>query len=154
MTDPADNTNELLSPGERETLLCAARAMIPGSDRHAVPGADDPVIFADILRSIERDRLALTTALQTIMGLAGRPLADLTENERTRVFSRFRAEFRELAGVLEATIARCYYRDDRVVASIGMEARPPYPLGYQVVQGDWSLLDPVRARGKMYRDTQ
>jgi hypothetical protein len=33
-----------------------------------------------------------------------------------------------------------------------MEARPPYPKGYQVVQGDLSLLEPVRARGKIYRD--
>ena len=36
--------------------------------------------------------------------------------------------------------------------SLGMEARPPFPKGYEVEQGDWSLLDPVRARPKMYRE--
>jgi len=49
--------------------------------------------------------------------------------------------------------AQCYYRDDRVMLSIGMEPRPPHPLGYVVEQGDWSLLDPVRGRDDLYRKT-
>jgi hypothetical protein len=32
-----------------------------------------------------------------------------------------------------------------------MEARPPFPQGFSVEQGDWSLLDPVRARAPMWR---
>jgi hypothetical protein len=36
--------------------------------------------------------------------------------------------------------------------SLGMEPRPPYPKGFAVEQGDWSLLDPVRARPTLYRD--
>src|SRR6516162_1999713 len=41
---------------------------------------------------------------------------------------------------------------DRVMRSLGLEPRPPYPKGFEVEQGDWSLLDPVRARPKLYRD--
>jgi hypothetical protein len=33
-----------------------------------------------------------------------------------------------------------------------MEPRPPFPEGFEVEEGDWSLLDPVRARPKLYRD--
>jgi hypothetical protein len=29
--------------------------------------------------------------------------------------------------------------------SLGLELRAPFPLGYQLEQGDWSLLDPVKA---------
>ena len=29
---------------------------------------------------------------------------------------------------------------------------PPFSKGFEVEQGDWSLLDPVRARPKLYRD--
>jgi len=36
--------------------------------------------------------------------------------------------------------------------AIGMELRPPFPRGFEVAQGDWSLLDPVRARGRIWRD--
>ena len=47
---------------------------------------------------------------------------------------------------------RCYYRHTRVMTSLGMEPRPPYPGGFELEQGDWSLLDPVRKRGRIWRD--
>ena len=31
------------------------------------------------------------------------------------------------------------------------DARPPFPKGFDVEQGDWSLLDPVKRRGTIYR---
>jgi hypothetical protein len=59
-------------------------------------------------------------------------------------------EFRATGGVAAATLVRvvlqCYYRDDRVLRSLGLELRAPFPNGYTLEQGDWSLLDPVRAR--------
>jgi hypothetical protein len=38
--------------------------------------------------------------------------------------------------------------------SLGMEARPPFPQGYEVPEGDWSMLDPVRARGSIYKKVE
>lgn len=35
--------------------------------------------------------------------------------------------------------------------SLGMEVRAPFPKGFDVEPGDWSLLDPVRARAPFYR---
>ena len=46
----------------------------------------------------------------------------------------------------------CYYQDDRVLAAIGLEARPPFPKGYDVPAGDLSLLEPVRRRGSIVRE--
>lgn len=46
----------------------------------------------------------------------------------------------------------CYYQDDRVLAAIGLEARPPFPKGYEVAAGDTDLLEPVRRRGSLVRD--
>ena len=48
-------------------------------------------------------------------------------------------------------VVQCYYRDDRVMLSLGIEPRPPFPQGHMIEQGDWSLLDPVRARAQMWR---
>ena len=42
-------------------------------------------------------------------------------------------------------------RSARVLESLGTPPRPPFPEGYEVDQGDWSLLDPVRNRGPIYR---
>lgn len=154
MTDDTRRTARSLSTQECENLRIVAGMMIPPSRRYNVPGADDPLIFGDIVASIERDEDALRRALRHLDQLADGRLPELDGEARTRVLRAFRERFTELTGIMEATIARCYYRDDRVMASIGMEVRPPFPLGYEVDEGDWSLLDPVRARGKMYRDAQ
>jgi hypothetical protein len=45
----------------------------------------------------------------------------------------------------------CYYKHPRILAHYGFEARPPHPKGYDVAPIDLSLLDPVRARGPIYR---
>ncbi|MDF1777380.1 MAG: hypothetical protein P1V13_15195 [Rhizobiaceae bacterium] len=152
MTKSKDRTSDELSHSERKTLRCVVGHMIPLSLEFGVPGADDPDIFADILRSIDRDRDAIGEALRMIDTLAHGRLIDLPRTEQARCLLDFRNEHKTLAGVLEAAAARCYYRDDRVMASINMEARPPFPKGYLVEQGDWSLLDPVRARGRIFRD--
>jgi hypothetical protein len=49
-------------------------------------------------------------------------------------------------------ILAAYYRDDRVLLALGLEARSPFPKGYTVEQGDWSLLDAVRGREPFWRD--
>ena len=53
--------------------------------------------------------------------------------------------------VLTRIVLLCYYRDDRVMVSLGLEVRPPFPKGHVVEQGDWSLLDPVRSRRPFWR---
>jgi hypothetical protein len=64
-------------------------------------------------------------------------------------------EFRSSGGAAAATLVRvvlqCYYRDDRVLRSLGLELRAPFPKGYVLPDGDWSLLDPVKARAGTLR---
>lgn len=143
-----------LSDPERQTLLCVAGHMIPANAEYSVPGADDSRIFADIVRSIDRDRDDLREALRVIHDLAGGMITALSEAEQEKRLARFRAEHPDLAGVIESVVARCYYRDDRVMASLGMEIRAAFPKGYEVERGDLSLLEPVRARGRMYREVE
>ena len=153
MMDPSHTTDaDDLTRPERETLLCTVGHMIPPSAEFGLPGAADPAIFADIVRSIGRDLPALRQALSLIDERAGGALAALPQPEQAALLTSFRADDPGLTGVLEAVTVRCYYRDDRVMASLGMEVRPPFPLGFAVPHGDWSLLEPVRARGKIYRD--
>ena len=45
-----------------------------------------------------------------------------------------------------------YYQQTRIVESLGLEHRPPHPKGYEMEPSDLSLLDPVRRRGKLYRE--
>jgi hypothetical protein len=123
--------------------------MVPASDTYDVPGADDPAIFADIVASLGRDLQAVKAALAA---LAGGGFADLDASKREALALSFRERGDVHPGVLARVILQCYYRDDRVVRSLGLEPRPPFPKGYTLEQGDWSLLDPVRKRPKMWRD--
>ena len=142
---------EPLTAAETADLRAFAGTMIPASPRYAVPGADDDRIFADILRSLERDRADIGTALARLCTLAGGPFADLATDRRLEVANALRAEGGLPFAALTRVILLCYYRDDRVMISLGQEPRPPFPQGHVVEQGDWSLLDPVKRRAPFYR---
>ena len=55
---------------------------------------------------------------------------------------------------LGRAVLQCYYRDDRVLRSLGLEPRAPFPNGHALAQGDWSLLEAIRGRPPMWRDVE
>lgn len=137
---------------QQRSLRALAGSMVPASGEFAVPGADDERIFADIVASLGRDAPQVTLALARLEDWAGGCLADLDPGQQAALAQRLRDESPGLALMLVNVVVRCYYRDDRVMRSLNMELRPPFPKGFELEQGDWSLLDPVRARGKAYRE--
>jgi hypothetical protein len=143
--------NSPLTPVQRDDLRIIAGIMIPASAEFAVPGAEDPAIQADIVATLGRDADEVREALDQIARLAGQPLAGLEPSRREAVTMELRARGGSAVATLTRVVLQCYYRDDRVVRSLGLEPRPPYPKGHELEQGDWSLLDPVRARPPMWR---
>jgi hypothetical protein len=143
---------DILSPAESRDLQCIAGMMIPASTEFDVPGADDPTIFADIVASLGRDLGVVREALGELSALVGGAFADRDAARREAAVATFRARGDATVAILSRVILQCYYRDDRVVRSLGLEPRAPFPKGHTLEQGDWSLLDPVRARPKMWRD--
>ena len=141
-----------LSSSEVTDLRRIAGMMIPASTQYDIPGADDTLIFADILRSLGRDLGDVRRALADLAQLAGGRLGDLDDTSAEAVLQRFLAAGGPAAVVLGRVILQCYYRDDRVLLSLGVEPRPPFPKGHTLEQGDWSLLDAVRGRPKLWRD--
>ena len=89
---------------------------------------------------------------RTLDALAGGAFADLDSARREAVADRLRETGGLALKMLTRIILQCYYRDDRVMRSLDMEVRPPFPIGFELEQGDWSLLDPVRVRPKLYRE--
>ncbi|MDX2167221.1 MAG: hypothetical protein SF182_09165, partial [Deltaproteobacteria bacterium] len=45
-----------------------------------------------------------------------------------------------------------YYQHPIVLQALGLEPRPPHPLGYAMEENDLSLLEPVRQRAKLFRE--
>ena len=147
------STETTLTPRQRDDLRIVAGMMIPPSEQYAVPGADDAAIQADIMATLGRDTERVCEALDHLARLAGKPLSELDAARRDAVASEFRANGGAAAATLIRAVLQCYYRDDRVLRSLGLELRPPFPIGYPLEQGDWSLLDPVKARAPMWRRT-
>ncbi len=142
---------QTLTEAEIEDLRCLAGLIIPASAKYGVPGADDDTIFSDIICSIARDLDPVRAALARLRALSGGPVAALDAPHRAAVAAKLRAEGGAPVRVLTRIVLLCYYRDDRVMVSLGLEARPPFPKGHLVEQGDWSLLDPVRGRKPFWR---
>jgi len=142
---------QTLTEAEFEDLRCLAGLIIPASAKYNVPGADDERIVSDIVGSIARELDHVRAALSTLRALAGGSFAALHATRRAEVAAKLRAEGGVPVRVLTRIILLCYYRDDRVMVSLGLEPRPPFPKGHVVEQGDWSLLDPVRARKPFWR---
>lgn len=144
-------TNAPLTPAQQDDLRAIAAVMIPASAEFGVPGADDPAIQADMLATLGRDAALMREALDELARLAGQPLAALAPARREAAATALRANGGPAVAALARIVLQCYYRDDRVVGSLGLEPRPPYPKGHVLEDGDWSLLDPVRARRPFWR---
>lgn len=140
-----------LTPRQRDDLRTIAAMIIPASDEYKVPGADDPAIQADILATLDRDTKPVAAALHHLARLAGQPLAELDGARRDAVAREFRSDGGAAAATLVRVVLQCYYRDDRVLRSLGLELRAPFPKGHVLPDGDWSLLDPVKARSGTLR---
>ena len=153
MANPAPTWGHpTLTDAEKATLAAMCARMIPASAEFGVPGADDPLIQADIARSIGRDATSVHNTLALLEGLAGGDFATLPDPQQDQICEQLRAEGGVDLTLTTRIVLQCYYRDDRVMISLGMEPRPPFPKGHNLPQGDWSLLDPVRKRGKIWRE--
>jgi hypothetical protein len=146
------SSDPMLSPAETRDLRRIAEVMLPASEEYGVPSANDPDIFADIVRSLGRDVADVRAALAELTALGDGPFADLDTLVADSVAASFHASSSANAATLGRVILQCYYRDDRVLHSLGIEPRPPFPGGHVVEQGDWSLLDAVRNRPQLWRD--
>ncbi len=129
------SSDDPFDPAQKEVLRDIVGYMIPaGSGR---PAANDDIIFADILA------IARPLAEQV------REVLQICQSTDLAGLSQLRHP--ALSALVGVTV-QCYYRDERVMQSLQMEARPPHPHGYAVAAGEWQLLEPVRKRGRVYRE--
>jgi hypothetical protein len=150
MTDQSTFAEE-----EKLFLKRLADAVISEAQELALPGAGDAQIFArflnkasgreDRIRSAMTDFLGKSGGIAAVASLDDKAFSDITmewQNVRHPFLTR-----------ITSLIAHAYYEDPRVLRAYNKDARPPFPKGHDVPQGDWSLLDTVRSRPQIYRET-
>ena len=148
---PTD-ADSALSEAELNCLRDVAETMIPADSARGMPAANDAAILADIVRSIGRDLPLVRAALAAITEKADGAFAALDRDRREAIVNDWHASAGAAGVALARAVLGAYYRDDRVLLALGHEARSPFPRGYTIEQGDWSLLDAVRDRPQLWRD--
>lgn len=141
-----------LSASETQAWRDIAATMLPADASAGVPGADDPAIFDDMVASLGRDLPMVRSALKAIAERSNGAFASLDRDRREALIAEWYADGGPAAGVLGRVLLAAYYRDDRVLRSLGHEGRAPFPKGYTLEQGDWSLIEAVRHRPPLWRD--
>ena len=140
-----------LDPARLATLAAVLDTLVPPDLERGMPGAGALGLAAPLAETLGATE-SLGAALDLLASAAGGDLAALSQEERE-------ALLREAPG-LEPGLVRnlvmptfvAYYEHPEVVAALGLEARPPYPRGYDLAPGDLGLLDPVRRRAPLYRE--
>lgn len=148
----SNDTDSGLSDAEIHDLRAIAGTMIPEDHGLGMPGADDPAILADLVKSLGRDLPLVREAVATIAAKSEGAFAGLDLDEREALINDYHTGGAAAAAALGRVILAAYYRDDRVLLALGLEARAPFPKGHTLEQGDWSLLDAVRQRPPFWRD--
>ena len=155
-----------MATGEAMMFLSGAQAdlasdvldqMVPGGDgfpaagelgvaQHIdrVAGADPKLrrMFADGLAAIEIASRRLHSA----------DFGGLTDGQKVEVLRHVEAEHPRFFDTLVRHTYAGYYTNPRVIELLGLEPRPPQPLGFELEPFDPSMVKKVRERGKIWRD--
>src|SRR5215218_6989692 len=111
-----------LTEDEISNLREIAGTMIPADPALGMPGADDPAILADIVRSVGRDLAQVREAVAAITRRSGGAFTGMDQDGREALLNDYHANGGAAAATLGRVILGAYYRDDRVLIAIGHEA--------------------------------
>ncbi len=133
-----------------------AGLMIPPAPGPGLPGADDSEILDQLTAKLAtramRVRAALHQHLPDDIGmLANLPDAPFKQ-WYTGWVEGWPAQPQSFLSRFVPSLLQAYYEDVRVQQAYDRRPGPPFPEGYAVIQGDWSLLDNVRKREPLYRE--
>ena len=126
-------------------------ALLPASADGLLPAGSDVGFFEMLEQQGERDWLGAELQLVQQSGASAAPPGSLETPDPQALLERLKSQHFTFLNALSKKLMHCYYQDGRVMQAIGLEARAPFPMGYHVEEGDWSLLEAVYDRGELYR---
>ena len=134
-TDQDPTTNNPFDANQQATLSALAVLIIPPSPEYEVPGANDPQIFSGILTLCEQKAEFVSAQLnaieQTTQAQFKEAFIEAGVEAQMQIVETVGRDSPFFSFILTA-VAQCYYQDDRVLQSLEIEPRPPFPLGHEV----------------------
>ena len=137
-----------------ETLVAVLDCLIPG-DATGWPAAGQHGLaprFHELLEVLSTDG---PEQLKTVLSHLPEDFLTLSTDQQTTSLQTVEASAPDAFETVLKACYSAYYTDPGIRRILedktGYEARPPQPLGYQMDPFDESLLEPVRARGPIWR---
>lgn len=138
------------SDQETRTLSSVLDEIIPPSTDGNLPGAGEVGLVDFIADAVEKAPDLRPAIMEGISALGD--FTGLAKDEKTRALNELATTAPAFLPGLTFQIYLGYYQHPRVLEGLGLPPRPPHPEGYELETGDLGLLNPVRARPKLYRE--
>ena len=122
---------------------------LPGAGEIAVDFLDEVVGGSPKMKRIFSDGLSHIEV--AAYRLHSQDFPSLCGEQMDAVLRQIEADEGEFFDLLVRQTYNGYYIDPRILERLGVEARPPQPLGYRVDQGNITLIENVKNRGIAYR---
>jgi gluconate 2-dehydrogenase subunit 3-like protein len=142
---------------QNAAFVAVLDAIVPRSPDGRLPAAGELGLAAAIEASLGAMCPLVARSLDALDALArercGAAFAALPSAEREEILNAHAVGDPAFLGGLVFQTYCAYYQHPRVVAALGLAARPPHPEGYPLEQPDLdALLAPVRERATRYRE--
>ncbi len=148
------------SSSEERVLAAVRDAIIPPGGETGLPGAGELGLVEHIAQAVQQSPELgplITQGLASLDELASahdpRGFVALDATARAQVLHELAATQPAFVPTLTFHTFVGYYQNGRVVEALGLEHRPPHPLGYEIEPNDLTLLDPVRERPPLFRES-
>ncbi len=152
---PTSNDDQVFDEKQHATLRDVLDAIIPADQVRGMPGAGELGLaghIAALAAGNDELKLVIQHGLGELDALLGdRRLSNVPVERRNETLERLDAASPAFVPSLLFHTYTAYYQHSAVVEALGLEARPPHPDGYAMDPTDFSILDAVRKRGRLYR---
>jgi len=153
-------SNPLFSDDQTRVLTSVLDTLVPPGSDGQPPGAGE-LGLVRVIEDVVRRSPELAPVVEQGLARIGELARDRGARDFTALDRDGRRELLEELGSRQpdflpslAFHTYCgYYAQDRVLEALGLEPRPPHPKGYELERGDLGLLDAVRRRPRLYRES-
>jgi len=139
-----------LTADEERLLVGLLDAVLPASADGRLPAAGQLDLVEQIAGTV-RETPMLRPVVEYGLTALGELAAKRADGDLRAVLEEFAAGDQFFMPAFLFLVYSTYYQNPRVLAALGLEARPPHPKGHEMEPIDLTLLDPVRRREGMFR---
>lgn len=145
-------TDSPLNASQQAVLDALLNLIIPPSEDGTLPGAADIHLVPFFVDAEPAYIDELSQELEGVIAALPPTFTTMSFDEQEALVLALREGRSAFFNKLTIRVFGCYYQQDQVLTALGQHAGPPFPEGNQVDPGDHGLLDPVRARGAVWRE--